>query len=259
MKAVADMRVTLVANAGVLVQGGGENLLVDALYRRGPEKGFSPPSAQMQKALLAGHPPFDGPAHLLFTHHHPDHFSIGLTAEYLKTRGAKGLVLPGGAAAAHPELMDVAKGNAEKIVILDNPEGFSRVMHLGEATLTAFRVPHAGREFVDTEHYAFLLEAGGRTLLAVADSNYLPELFVGMLAGRSVDAALVNPLFLNKSRGRRTITEGIAPGRLLVYHLPFEGEDPMGYRKVAAYDREKHAGQLPPTQLMLRENQSVTI
>lgn len=254
------MKVTLVANAGVLIEGGGEKLLIDALFAGGTE-GFSAPPDGAREAMLAGRPPFDGVNGLLYTHDHPDHFDAALNEAFLarprvRGRNLQGVVAPAALAAEHPAFVKMAEERSERLYLLDFTPGLHRVIHLGEVTLTAFASPHAGAQFAGVAHYFFLLETGGKSLLLLADSDYLPEYFAAVLAGRRVDAALVNPLFLNKAEGRRVVTEGVCPGRLLVYHLPFEGEDSLGLRKVAAYDRERYGDTLPPVELLLAAGQT---
>ncbi len=257
----------LVANAGVLVACGGQKLLIDALFDparvTGTEAGaFSGPTTQALEAMLAGRPPYDGITHLLFTHDHPDHFDAARTEAFLARNPVAGLVLPSGMAGAYPALGGHVRAGGGRVYELDLPLGAWRGIHLGDTlALTVFRTPHAGgKNFADVEQYCFLLgESGGESLLIAADSDYLPDYFAQMLAGRRLDAALVNPLFLNRSDGRRTVTAGMRPARLLVYHLPFGGADPLGLRPTAAYDARKYAEELPPVVLLVEEGQSVPL
>lgn len=254
---MSELRVRLVANAGVVVEMGGEKILVDALFTS-REEGFSAPSPNTREAILAGGPPYDGVTALIVSHDHPDHFDATLGMAFLRRHHVGSIVLPGSVAEAYPDFKKLAEERSKRLVLLGVPQGYERTVHLGEVALTALSVPHAAPQFAGVEHYAFLLAAGGRSLLLLADSDYLPELFAGMLSARRPDTILANPLFLNKPKGRQVLLEA-EPQKLLVYHLPFEGEDTLGLRKAARHDSQKYAAILPPVELLLQEGQAVSL
>ena len=101
----APIRVTLVANTGLLLRCGDTGILADALCSPG-EHGFSAPSPETWEKLLCGEPPFETVDTLLFTHLHSDHFSPERTLEFLQRRRVKGLLLPLAEEEARPEYLN---------------------------------------------------------------------------------------------------------------------------------------------------------
>ena len=74
------LRVTLLANAGLLLEYEGTTLLIDGIFHSRDVPFSSLPQDVWQK-LLRGDAPFGNIDYLLFTHHHPDHFSAAMTVE----------------------------------------------------------------------------------------------------------------------------------------------------------------------------------
>ena len=84
------IRVILLANAGILLEGTGARLLIDGLYDPAGTE-FQAVPEPVKARLLAGEPPVDL---LAFTHLHPDHFSRRETETYLARNRVRGVLLP---------------------------------------------------------------------------------------------------------------------------------------------------------------------
>lgn len=87
------IRVTLLANAGVLLQYRGTSLLLDGVFGKNGNP-FSVLPGGCWDALLREDPPFERLDYLLFSHHHPDHFAPRMVQELLEHRAVKGLFYP---------------------------------------------------------------------------------------------------------------------------------------------------------------------
>ena len=87
------LRVTLISNAGLLLEYDGITLLLDGIYGREGHP-FSNLAPETWRKLTAGEPPFEKVDYLLFSHAHPDHFSPEMTMEFLCRREVKGVFLP---------------------------------------------------------------------------------------------------------------------------------------------------------------------
>ena len=85
------LRVTLVCNAGLLLEYHGTTLLLDGIYGKEGHP-FSNLTPQVWKQMKAGEPPFEKIDYLLFTHAHPDHIC---GQEYLeRTYGLSAIIQP---------------------------------------------------------------------------------------------------------------------------------------------------------------------
>ena len=198
---------TLLANAGVLLDFGGRKVLVDGLYEA-PPPGFSPIPGDALQRLMSAEPPFDGIELLFFTHEHPDHYSGRL-----------------------PEL-DSAK-NAPKMTV--KPDGSYRRLRLGdgfEAELLPTR--HLDERFADVLHTGIVFSFRGRRILITADTDYTAETF-SSLAETELDAVLLNPLFFSALCRGNYFKGRLNAKRYIIYHLPFPQDD--SYKMNAALER----------------------
>ena len=73
------IRITLLANAGVLIRYRDTALLLDGLFGR-KDNPFSLLPPGCREAMLRAEPPFERLDYLLFTHYHPDHFDPEMAA-----------------------------------------------------------------------------------------------------------------------------------------------------------------------------------
>ena len=87
------LRITLIANAGLLMTYRGTTLMVDGIYGREGHP-FSNLSPEVWREMLESEDRFRKVDYLLFTHAHPDHFSPEMTGEFLHHRSVKGMFLP---------------------------------------------------------------------------------------------------------------------------------------------------------------------
>lgn len=81
--AAPGLRVTYLANEGVLVEGGGTRILIDALFRDGLDP-YARHSRKVQEDLETGRTPFDGISLALATHFHLDHWDAGAISRFLR-------------------------------------------------------------------------------------------------------------------------------------------------------------------------------
>ena len=89
----STLRITLIANAGLLMTYRGTTLMIDGIYGREGHP-FSNLSPEVWREMLGSEDRFQKVDYLLFTHAHPDHFSPEMTGEFLRHRDVKGLFLP---------------------------------------------------------------------------------------------------------------------------------------------------------------------
>ncbi len=222
------LRVTLVANAGLLLEYGGVTLLLDGIYGREGHP-FSNLSDETWRKLLDAERPFERIDYLLFTHAHPDHFSPAMTLEYLERRSVKGVFLPdtrGMRVSGLPELLEKKEIPA---VFLSEATDHAAYRIEPEICVRAFRTLHLEREFERVKHFCYLLDFGGKRVLFTADVDYVHEEL--SQAGREpLRAAFVNPLFFNVLRTGKFFRGTLDTETVCVYHVPFRQDDSMGMR-----------------------------
>ena len=213
-------RLTLTANAGVLLQWGGCKVLIDALHTGYGQ--FSGVPAPMLADICAGRPPFDGVQGLAVTHRHADHWDPDWAARFLAARPGAFCLGPEDAG-VHP-----LPGGAE---------------------LLAFPVPHEGEPYAGVPHVCLLFTLGGRRVLFLGDAVMDASALCPALEEAAVDTAVVNPLFLNTPAGRAALA-ALAPEKAAAVHIPFAGDDTRRFREMAARSILRWREQLPPVQVL---------
>lgn len=231
-----EIQITLLGNTGILVTWGGVRLLVDGLYR--PEDyPFSQVPEPLRENLLTGQAPLGEIHYLLFTHTHPDHFHAGDLSRYLAATPVRGLFLP------RPS------GGQETARISPRTPLFPLVSPVGGVgvfspepgiKVTAFNTGHMGGQYRDMDNYCLLLRLGNRRLLITADADFRPDIFALAAEAAPLDAVVVNPLFYQHRLGQAIINDLLRPKALLLYHIPFDGDDTTGLRTMA--ERQQRRG-----------------
>jgi L-ascorbate metabolism protein UlaG (beta-lactamase superfamily) len=257
MEETSHIQVTLLANEGILLQYNGVKILIDAFHVNKDEM-FSGLSKHELDDLLEGEKPlFRDIGYVLFTHCHYDHFSADVTEAFLEKHHIKGLFMPDHPTRGFISLRDTARRQAEQTWLLNLPLGEKKKVPLmNEISLTVFRSVHAGKEYSDIENYCYLIDLGGRRIFIISDSEYNAPYFSNMLSGETIEAAFVNPLFLNIREGREVIIKALKPEKLVVYHIPFENKD-TGFRRLVLRHVERYRDCLPPVFILWDELQTI--
>jgi len=259
MNETHQLQVTLLANAGIMLQFKKVKFLIDGIHQN--KNGiFSGLSEKVFNDLLAAEKPlFKNIDYLLFTHYHPDHFSAHCTEKFLEKNHIKGLFMPDRPTMRFNSLREKASSQAEQTWLLDLPLEQKKEIKLTEdISLTVFRTLHIGKRFTEVNHFCYLFNFNEKKILIVADSNYDVDYFSRILAGEKIDVFFVIPLYVSKSQGRKVINEAVKPKRLVIYHIPFADEDKNNMRRLVRRNIERHKNNLPPLDILWDELQEIT-
>lgn len=236
------LQVTLVANAGLLLEYRGTTLMLDGIY--GPENHpFSNLKPEVWQEMKRGEGLFRKVDYLLFSHAHPDHFSPEMTLEYLKERKVKGIFLPQTRSVRESGLADYLKEAGIPAVFLSEMTDHAAYRIEPSITVRAFSTLHLDKKYHHVHHFCYLLTFGEKNILFSADVDYTKEDFSRMKRF-PLRAAFVNPLFFAELRRRRFFHGELEAQTICIYHVPFSWEDEMHMRPVLANDMVKFpAGQ----------------
>lgn len=199
---MAEVRVTLSANAGVSIQIGKRCIWVDALHED-QQPGFSAVTPELIAQMLECEA-FRKPDYICITHDHPDHYSRRLVARAWELWPAAKLCL------------------AKPIQVND-----------GNVALEFIRLPHEGAQYADVAHYGILISWDGKNILIPGDCETASPALAQAIGERQIDLAILNFPWVTLSKGRAFVTHQIKPKHILVCHLPFEEDDVNGFRKSA--------------------------
>lgn len=220
------LRVTLVANAGLLLEYNGTTLLLDGIY--GTEgHPFSNLSPQIWQDMKAGRPPFHKVDALLFTHGHPDHFSPEMALEYLRCRPVKGLFAPHTSRVEASGLTAFLKERNIPCVWLSEETERTGFRITPDITVRAFQTRHLDKQFEKVRHFCYLITFGDKNVLFTGDVDYVNE-DLSRLKNVRLDAAFINPLFFSVLCHGKFFRGRLEAQHILVYHVPFKQDDTMG-------------------------------
>lgn len=233
------LRVTLVCNAGLLLEYGGVTILLDGIY--GPQgHPFSNLSAVTWQQMLRGEGRFSKVDYLLFTHAHPDHFSPSMTMQYLESRPVKGIFKP---AADEPGSRLDLFLKERQIPCVDLSTRTDRAVFRVEPQLTvrAFTTRHLDRKFWGVRHVCYLLTFGQKHVLFTADVDYMGTSFAA-IREIPLRAVFLNPLFFRAFHDPKFFQGELNAEQYCVYHVPFREDDTMRMR----YLLQKDLANWPP-------------
>lgn len=250
---------TLLANTGIIIESGGVKFLIDGLHKN-ISTTFSGLSAEVFADLCAGEKElYKNINYLIFTHLHKDHFSAEYTEKYLDNNKVAGFFAPEILKEKYISLNNKIEQNSEQSYYFDLSLGEKQTIRLADdLSIEVFSAVHAGEQYTDLENYCYLINFAGRKLFIISDSDYDSKYFFEMLEDEDIEAAFVNPLFLNNKRGREVIIEALKAERLIVYHIPFAEDDKYRMRKMVKRDTEKYKDQLPEINILWNELQSLS-
>ncbi len=212
------------ANAGVLISHGETKIVFDPLfdndygfYERVPE--------DIEQALFAGAPPFDGLDAVFVSHHHGDHFSPERMVRLLQAHPHLQLFAPSQAINDMPvDAMDIALGGRLHAVELDANEHFTMV--IGDIEVNAVRIPHSGwpDRFADIDNIAFKVSLDAEaTVLHMGDAHTDPEIFdkeAEYWAERPLHLAMPPYWFFKSGGGKKILEDHIHADEIIGVHVP---------------------------------------
>jgi L-ascorbate metabolism protein UlaG (beta-lactamase superfamily) len=248
-----QVRVTLVANAGVLLRYRDTAILLDALFSE-EEAPYCAASPAVTEKLLCGEPPFEQIDYVLFTHLHADHFSEAATREFLSRRQIRGLVLPASGQSDFPSFVKET-GTPCSVLTEHTRETLFRLS--AEIQITAFRTLHLDRKYHDIPHFCYLIAFGEKKLLFTSDADYTEESFA-FLREETVTAAFVNPMFFSDLRRRRFFRGSLPAENIVVYHLPFPADGEQ-LQRMFAQNLRTWPEDGPPVTVLERELETIVL
>lgn len=213
-----EIKLTLIANAGVILEYGGTSILVDGIFG-GEGHCFDSPDAMCRRSILEGEGDFSHIDYLLFTHTHPDHFSAEMVLEYLKRRQVKGILLPAPETPPERLLGDYIQERRIPAVFLSHVAPPATYQAEGGVELQALPTRHLDKQFYNMPHFCYLIGLGGRRLLVTADVDYTTEDF-SALGAVFLDGVFVNPMFFHSVCVQSRFRTCLSYERVLVYHVP---------------------------------------
>ena len=219
----AGVVVTYIANEGLLIEGAGKKILVDALFR--DDIGYAPPATETLAQMEGAKPPFQDVSLVLATHFHRDHFNAPAVAAHLKANPRATFVSV--QQAIEPLLKELGEGSPERARIRETtPEVHQKKrVTVDRIAVDAMRMRHG-----QTQNTSFLIHVGGKKILQLGDSDGEISNFDPFdLEKEKIDVAFVPYWYLLYDEGIRVIKEQIAAKQVVAFHIPSDSAMTAGY------------------------------
>jgi len=216
----STLRLTTIANEGVMVDVGSHRILIDALFDSPNPAYLAPPPGLLEK-MVAGEAPFGDIDLGLVTHSHPDHFRASVAERFLLGNPRAVLVAPMDAVEMLRDSAEHWSVYEDRVVPIDLGVGeHSTRVHAG-IQVHAFRTLHSG-ERESPMNVMYRVEMGGWTVFHEGDSDYEVNSFRAVVEeGVAIDLALVHFWFPFSEVGRQ-ILDILAPEHVGLIHYPIE-------------------------------------
>jgi L-ascorbate metabolism protein UlaG (beta-lactamase superfamily) len=202
-----ELRVTYLANEGVLVESAGTRVLIDALFRDSLEP-YARHSRAVQEELETGQKPFDGIGLALATHFHLDHWDAGAISRFLRSNPQALFASTEQATAMIPSAL------RERVRNLWPMNGQPSTLVAGKAKVTAIPLQHGA-----TQSLAYRLELSGWTVAHLGDADPSVENFTKVASAGPVDLALVPFWWLLDSEATSFMKRDWKPRKLAALHI----------------------------------------
>jgi L-ascorbate metabolism protein UlaG (beta-lactamase superfamily) len=207
----SGIKITYLANEGVLLDCHGEKVFVDALFRDSlDEYARNPPD--VQEKMETGKPPFDGVVLALATHFHLDHWDAGAIARFLKNN-------PHAVFASTPDATAMLPWSMRQRIHSMWP-GKSEPLQLqiGDIAVDAFPLDHGA-----AQNLAYRISMCGQVLMHLGDAEASEKDFAAVLQAGPVDVGMLPFWWLQDPKGSEFVKEKWKPRQIVVLH--FGGAD----------------------------------
>jgi L-ascorbate metabolism protein UlaG (beta-lactamase superfamily) len=207
---------TYLANEGVLLEGRGGCIFLDAFFGDGlPDYPVVP--AALRDSMERGLEGFAGPAAALTTHPHRDHFDPAALARYLGSNAEALAVGPAGIAGRLDSVSPGLRTRTRELV----PTGTKpATLEIGWARVQALAIPH-GHTVRPVAHVAYLIGLDGTTALHLGDTDSDPDTWPELgLPSSGVDLALVPFWYALDDKRFASVLRVTRARTVVLLHLP---------------------------------------
>lgn len=214
------------ANAGVMIARGDSKILFDPFFRNGYGQYDLVPQ-DMEAALFAGSPPWDGIDALFISHHHGDHFDPSLVMQFLQRWPTVELYAPQQAVAALLAVEDApSESLLERVHSIELERDSAAVqLDMNGLLVEAVRIAHGGwpNRHADVVNIVFRVTLDNATTvmhLGDADAgreHYAPH--EAFWQARTTELSLVPVWLMLTDKGRYVLDEHVDAKHVIGVHV----------------------------------------
>lgn len=228
------IKISLVSNAGLLLQIGTIKILVDAIWTH--SEAYSPPPAEIQTQWLSGdrRKKWCNVDYIILTHLHNDHFEEAAIIEYLQHNQVREVWFAPQEDYASDQLGSyMIQAQIRHRDISAEPGKCRRFKINDELTIATICTQHMGTNAHET-HNAILISYQDKNILLVADAQFPEPVFKLALGNIKPDAIFLNPVHFYSRRALQAVLEELQAKKIVVYHTPFANEGNSVFRRMVS-------------------------
>ena len=236
-----NLRVSYVANAGVLIKSGDSKILIDGLF--GSNYGnYDHPSENELKMIQEGLPPYDNIDVVLVSHIHADHFDPELVLSLIKSQ-------PKITCIVNSQVSDSLLAYTNDKKVKKQIKSFSNQsindFSMKGIDIKTFKVDHASSDSYGwIENTGHIINMGGRKVLHLGDPNYSERPICDLdLSKQRIDIGILPYWLMGDSKSINISDSVIHAKDYIVNHFPLNLSDKYTdfykqYSNIHMIDRE---------------------
>lgn len=212
------VKVTYIANEGVMIEAGDDKILIDGLHRKYLDEYAYPPD-DLREQMETAKGEFKDIDLLLFSHIHGDHFSVESARRHLLNNSEAVL-------ATSPQIVDAVRkdfGELSKIEARIEPipwEWKTEHTYGKQVKIRFLGLSHGTGRHATIQNFGHVIEAGGLKFLHLGDADMSDENFdVFDLEKAGIDVAFIPYWYLLSERGRELVDRQFNPKRIIAVHV----------------------------------------
>jgi L-ascorbate metabolism protein UlaG (beta-lactamase superfamily) len=219
-------RAHYLANSGVMIARGDTKILFDPFFRNDYGQ-YDRVPADMEAAIFAGSPPWDGIDAIFISHHHGDHFDPAVVMKFLHKWPSVNLYAPQQAVDAVLAMDEVPGEVLMKRVhgLALEPDSAAVSLEMDGLLIEAVRIAHAGwpDRNAEVENIVFRVTLdNATTVIHMGDADAAREFYApheSHWQARATDLALVPVWLMLTDKGRFVLQEHIDAGHEIGIHV----------------------------------------
>lgn len=229
------LRITYLANEGVLLTAGGESVLIDGLHRP-YEPDYAVLDEHDREAVEHATGVFASVRLVLVSHRHRDHFDAEAVRLHLEHNPHARLI-------AAPQVVepvlagvtdDAVRARVESVAY---SPGAEHTRTVGKFTVTFLGLPHGSGRHRDIENFGHLVESAGQRVIHVGDAELAdPEYLRFDLPRRRIDLAVLPYWYFLTKDDSATTRRLFGASRYYGVHIPPNDPDALMKLRQAAPD-----------------------
>lgn len=231
----ADVTITKLANAGVIIADGETRVMIDGMVVEPYSVyGSLPPEAipSFNQALAE----FAGIDMALVSHRHHEHNQPEFACGFMQASRPTVLYTSGQVIGLMREKCRQFMTTSPRVHEIDPQYGAPRVIEAPGLKVTVFPLSHGTRKDARIQNFGHLVEMGGTSVLHVGDAAMNPEDFERAgLGQRKVDVALIPFLYFQPGPGAELVRRYLDATLKIAVHIP-----PSEVEEVKAYMAESY-------------------